>query len=262
MNVKKKETDCWTENKTLTTTTRKTGFSFPQGRKLVLLMSDAECLQLESTITCPHCAGARTEAMPTDACQIFYECSACQTVLRPHEGDCYVFCSFWVGRVPAYPGTATGQRERGADYDWTSPRMSSAEACQSKDWVSDPRSFVLAWGAPRHFVTRGHFCRSLRENPAVDRSLDMERKRVRSECRPVWTDALLFYRTLLPSAGCRNSSLRIPDRRPWSEWLDVVRPGDHCGWRVHMDDHRKSVGEISFCPELTEECTIEPIDRR
>src|SRR6266851_7464725 len=33
----------------------------------------ADPMLLESTITCPHCATAKTETMPTDACQFFYE---------------------------------------------------------------------------------------------------------------------------------------------------------------------------------------------
>src|SRR5262249_4565926 len=32
---------------------------------------------LESVITCPHCAIAKSEAMPTDACQFFYTCTGC-----------------------------------------------------------------------------------------------------------------------------------------------------------------------------------------
>jgi hypothetical protein len=32
--------------------------------------------------------------MPTDACQFFYECERCKTVLRPLAGDCCVFCSY------------------------------------------------------------------------------------------------------------------------------------------------------------------------
>jgi hypothetical protein len=30
---------------------------------------------LQSTIICPHCTLAKTETMPTDACQFFYECT-------------------------------------------------------------------------------------------------------------------------------------------------------------------------------------------
>jgi hypothetical protein len=32
--------------------------------------------------------------MPTDACQYFYECGGCKTLLRPKAGDCCVFCSY------------------------------------------------------------------------------------------------------------------------------------------------------------------------
>ena len=32
--------------------------------------------------------------MPTDACQFFYDCVDCKSVLRPREGDCCVFCSY------------------------------------------------------------------------------------------------------------------------------------------------------------------------
>jgi len=35
------------------------------------------------------------------ACQFFYECLACYTLLRPKAGDCCVFCSF--GTVPCPP---------------------------------------------------------------------------------------------------------------------------------------------------------------
>ncbi|OYV57862.1 MAG: hypothetical protein B7Z71_11830 [Acidocella sp. 21-58-7] len=56
---------------------------------------------LESTITCPHCGFQATETMPTDACQYFYECKGCGTLLRPKPGHCCVFCSF--GSVPCPP---------------------------------------------------------------------------------------------------------------------------------------------------------------
>ena len=38
---------------------------------------------LDSVLTCPHCGFATRETMPTDACQFYYECSNCKTVLRP-----------------------------------------------------------------------------------------------------------------------------------------------------------------------------------
>ncbi|MGI8740136.1 MAG: GDCCVxC domain-containing (seleno)protein [Gammaproteobacteria bacterium] len=48
---------------------------------------------LKSVITCPGCGYARLETMPTNACQWFYECAHCQTLLRPKPGHCCVFCS-------------------------------------------------------------------------------------------------------------------------------------------------------------------------
>ncbi|HEX3180098.1 MAG TPA: GDCCVxC domain-containing (seleno)protein [Beijerinckiaceae bacterium] len=57
--------------------------------------------QLRSTITCPVCNRCSAETMPTDACQFFYECMGCGTLLRPKPGDCCVFCSY--GDVPCPP---------------------------------------------------------------------------------------------------------------------------------------------------------------
>lgn len=55
---------------------------------------------LQSTITCPECGHVKEEAMPTDACQWFYECENCKAVLRPKAGDCCVFCSFGTNKCP------------------------------------------------------------------------------------------------------------------------------------------------------------------
>ena len=55
---------------------------------------------LESVLTCPHCGFAKQETMPTDACQFYYECSNCKTLLRPNQGDCCVFCSFGSVKCP------------------------------------------------------------------------------------------------------------------------------------------------------------------
>lgn len=49
---------------------------------------------LQSTITCPECNFKKTETMPTDQCQWFYECKSCKAVLKPKEGDCCVYCSY------------------------------------------------------------------------------------------------------------------------------------------------------------------------
>ena len=62
---------------------------------------------LRSVLTCPHCGHASTEIMPTDACQWFYECPACRTLLRPRDGDCCVFCSF--GSVACPPVQLAGR---------------------------------------------------------------------------------------------------------------------------------------------------------
>ncbi len=64
-------------------------------------MSEGCAIVLESTLTCPHCGHSKTERMPTDACQWFYECEQCHQVLRPKAGDCCVYCSY--GTVPCPP---------------------------------------------------------------------------------------------------------------------------------------------------------------
>jgi len=56
---------------------------------------------LESTIKCPFCSHVKTEIMPTDACQWFYECESCGTLLKPKKGDCCVYCSY--GTAPCPP---------------------------------------------------------------------------------------------------------------------------------------------------------------
>ncbi len=48
----------------------------------------------ESTITCPNCHTQSIEVMPLDACVFFFECGGCGVLLRPHPGDCCVFCSY------------------------------------------------------------------------------------------------------------------------------------------------------------------------
>jgi hypothetical protein len=54
-----------------------------------------------SVITCPNCGTAKSEVMPTDACQFFYDCTGCGARLRLKPGDCCVFCSY--GSVPCPP---------------------------------------------------------------------------------------------------------------------------------------------------------------
>jgi hypothetical protein len=62
--------------------------------------------ELRSIITCPHCGHAQAEAMPTAACQFFYDCKGCGVLLRPKAGDCCVFCSY--GSVPCPPRQEAG----------------------------------------------------------------------------------------------------------------------------------------------------------
>ena len=56
---------------------------------------------LKSTITCQNCGHKKIEEMPTNACQFFYLCEVCKTILKPKEGDCCVYCSY--GTVPCPP---------------------------------------------------------------------------------------------------------------------------------------------------------------
>lgn len=63
-----------------------------------------------STITCPTCGTSKDEMMRTNACQFFYECMGCGTLLRPKPGDCCVFCSY--GSVPCPPVQTSRDRGR------------------------------------------------------------------------------------------------------------------------------------------------------
>ena len=62
---------------------------------------DGKTVELESTITCPTCGHKKKEIMPTDACQFFYECEQCKTVLKPKQGDCCVYCSYGTVKCPS-----------------------------------------------------------------------------------------------------------------------------------------------------------------
>ncbi|MDA0349782.1 MAG: GDCCVxC domain-containing (seleno)protein [Verrucomicrobia bacterium] len=64
-------------------------------------MSNSAIIELASTITCPNCGHQSKEQMPTNSCQFFWECPSCETLLKPKEGDCCVFCSY--GDVPCPP---------------------------------------------------------------------------------------------------------------------------------------------------------------
>lgn len=55
----------------------------------------------KARLTCPECGFVQDVEMPTDACQFFYQCVHCQSILRPKAGDCCVFCSY--ADVPCPP---------------------------------------------------------------------------------------------------------------------------------------------------------------
>lgn len=57
-------------------------------------------ITLDSVLTCPRCGFAKSETMPTDACQFYYQCENCKALLRPKPGDCCVFCSFGSVKCP------------------------------------------------------------------------------------------------------------------------------------------------------------------
>ena len=59
-----------------------------------------ESYQEYSTLTCPECGKQAKNLMPTDACQFFYDCTDCGTVLTPLEGDCCVYCSYGDVKCP------------------------------------------------------------------------------------------------------------------------------------------------------------------
>ncbi|NQY48364.1 MAG: hypothetical protein HRT50_04555 [Colwellia sp.] len=61
---------------------------------------------INSELTCPECGDTKLLEMPTNACQWFYECTACQVLLKPLKGDCCVFCSY--GSVPCPPIQQSG----------------------------------------------------------------------------------------------------------------------------------------------------------
>jgi uncharacterized membrane protein YkvA (DUF1232 family) len=50
--------------------------------------------------------------MPLNACVHFYDCPACHVRLKPHEGDCCIFCSY--GSVPCPSRQGAGQADKGS----------------------------------------------------------------------------------------------------------------------------------------------------
>ena len=57
-------------------------------------------LIFNSEITCPFCRYKKSETMPTDACQWYYECESCHELIKPKPDDCCVFCSYGTQKCP------------------------------------------------------------------------------------------------------------------------------------------------------------------
>jgi len=57
-------------------------------------------MELNSVIKCPECGFEKSEVMPTESCQYFYECTNCKTVLKPKDEDCCVYCSYGSVKCP------------------------------------------------------------------------------------------------------------------------------------------------------------------
>jgi hypothetical protein len=58
-------------------------------------------IKIYSVINCPVCGHNKEEKMPEDACQFFYECENCKTVIKPKDGDCCVYCSYGTEKCPS-----------------------------------------------------------------------------------------------------------------------------------------------------------------
>jgi transcription elongation factor Elf1 len=56
---------------------------------------------LQSTITCPNCGHKKEETMPTDACQYFYECENCKTVLKTTARRLLCLLQLWKCKMSA-----------------------------------------------------------------------------------------------------------------------------------------------------------------
>lgn len=65
------------------------------------LIQSKELLSDMSKITCPECGHEAIEKLPTEVCQLKYECKKCKTELWPKEGDCCVFCSYGTHKCPS-----------------------------------------------------------------------------------------------------------------------------------------------------------------
>ena len=63
----------------------------------------------ESVITCPHCATANLETMPTDACRFFLYLHQLRRDVAAEAGRLLRVLFLRLGSVPADPGRAFGR---------------------------------------------------------------------------------------------------------------------------------------------------------
>ena len=204
--------------------------------------------QLQSTLTCPDCGHQATETMPVNACVAFYDCKGCGKTLKPLPGSCCVFCSLWLGSLPANPAG------RGAllhsDTRQAFPRL--ARQCPRQSiGVVGPDGSHRGGSTGKCAIADGH----LGHCPRVDGD------RVPTERSPVWSNALPIYRSLLPRNGgsggdrrrrnCASDPLRLARARRFHSW-----------WRVcHLVVHRASVGQVLRALKLISyEAFLLPID--
>ena len=108
---------------------------------------------LESTITCPHCATAKLETMPTNACQFFYVCSGCGVKLRPKEA--IAACSALTGRWRVRRCKANAPASRVLHPAAPGSVMTNGSARASRDCLGNIYVSSLAWWIPLAAILAG-----------------------------------------------------------------------------------------------------------
>ena len=54
-----------------------------------------------SNITCPSCGHTEKEKLPTETCQVYYNCKKCDKKLTPEGDDCCVYCTYGTHKCPS-----------------------------------------------------------------------------------------------------------------------------------------------------------------
>jgi len=141
-------------------------FGDHQGRLSIRAQGlDSRCFSNRPS-TCPHCAGAKTETMPTDACQFFYECTGCWgTKLKPSRAIVVCSDSYGSARVSADSSRARGRT--GRVLLWVT----------DDDQRADTKSRATGWQSAHQFAgvvapTAAICCRFVCSCICSDRDLD------------------------------------------------------------------------------------------